>query len=148
MIRQFRFFLSRRRPDTREETTEVMIAPARHDQKPPVVMGTPIDVDSHPVSANSSEFVTRANRPKVSRYSGKVKVLMIGLMIEFTAVNTRAMTASTMMVCEADDESIEIDGTRRIVTHRPAIVANKRAMKSICQFLRSGMMFARPNLMG
>ena len=55
----------------REATTDVMTAPARHDQKPPVVMGIPSDVDSHPVSAKSSEFVTRANRPKVRRYRGK-----------------------------------------------------------------------------
>ena len=50
-----------------EATTDVMTAPARHDQKPPVVIGIPSDVDSHPVSAKRSEFVTRANKPNVTR---------------------------------------------------------------------------------
>ena len=54
-------------PETIEDTTEVMTAPARQDQKPPVVMGNPSDVDSHPVSAKRSEFVTRANKPNVTR---------------------------------------------------------------------------------
>ena len=50
-----------------EATTDVMTAPARHDQKPPVVIEIPSDVDSHPVSAKRSEFVTRANKPNVTR---------------------------------------------------------------------------------
>ena len=131
-----------------EDTKEVMTAPARHDKKPPVVIGNPSDVDSQPVSANRSEFVTRANRPNVSTYRGNASVFTTGLMIEFTAVNTKATTAKTITVCEADDASIEIDGTTWTVTHSPAIVAKRRAMKSIASFLRSGTMLARANSMG
>ena len=111
-------------------------------------MGNPSDVDSQPVSENRREFVTRANRPKVRRYRGNARVVTIGLMIEFTAVNTRATTARTITVSDADEESIEIDDTTWVVTHRPAIVANKRAMKSIPSFLLSGTMLARSSPMG
>ena len=121
----------------------MMTAPARQDKKPPVVIGMPSDVDSQPVSAKSNELVTSANRPKVRRYRGKASVLTTGLMIEFTSVNTRATTASTITVSDADEDDTEIDGTRRVDTHSPAIVANKRAMNSICQFLRNGTLFAR-----
>ena len=64
------------------------------------------------------------------------------MIIEFTRVNTKAMTARAMTVSDAVVDVMEIDGTRRVVTHSPAIVATNRAMKSICSFLRSGTLLA------
>jgi len=39
------------------------------------------------------------------------------------------MTARAMTVSDAVVDVMEIDGTRRVVTHSPAIVAISRAMK-------------------
>ena len=127
-----------------------MIAPARHDQKPPVDIGAPKALANQPVKANRNEFVTSANRPKVNRYKGKANVLTTGLMIEFTSVNTSATTANTMSVSDTEEDVTETDGTTSVVTHRPAIVANKRAMKSINPFLRTGTTLAcrMPNGIG
>ena len=121
-------FLSRRTPDTTEVTTEVMTAPARQDRNPPVVMGMPSDVDSQPVRANRRESVTSANRPNIRRYRGNASILTTGLIIEFTSVNTKAMTARAMTLSDAVVDVMEIDGTRRVAVsygRSPSVVCRE-----------------------
>ena len=69
-------------------------------------------------------------------------------MIEFTSVNKKAMTANAMMVSKVEADGSEIDGTTRVVTHRPTIVAINRAIKSIRLFLRTGTLLAQRTPMG